>query len=180
MKRLKPKAIAVVGTKKSGKTTTTESLIKELTRRGYRVAAIKHVSEPDFTIDTPEKDTWRFAQAGARTIVSAAAKEIATIEKTPLETVPLEAILEKCRGNDVALIEGLRKAVAKKKGIHKIVVAKSMDEAVNALEKYKPIIAFSGPYSTENLNFKIPYADAQTNPEKLVDIVEERLFKRRR
>jgi molybdopterin-guanine dinucleotide biosynthesis protein B len=180
MKRLKPKAIAVVGTKKSGKTTTTESLIKELTRRGYRVAAIKHVSEPDFTIDTPEKDTWRFAQAGARTIVSAAAKEIATIEKTRLETIPLKAILEKCKGNDVILIEGLKKDVAKKRDIAKIAVTKSMDEAVSALEKYKPIIAFSGPYSTENLNSQIPYADGQTNPKKLANFVEEKLFRKRR
>jgi molybdopterin-guanine dinucleotide biosynthesis protein B len=180
MKNLKPKAIAVVGTKKSGKTTTIEGLVKELTRRGYKVAAIKHVSEADFTIDTAKKDTWRFAQAGARTIVSAAAKEIAIIEKTPLETVPLEAILEKCRGNDVVLIEGLKEDVAKKKNIAKIVVARSMDEAVNALEKYKPIIAFSGAYSTENVDFKIPYADGQTNPEKLADIVEEKLFRKRR
>jgi molybdopterin-guanine dinucleotide biosynthesis protein MobB len=174
---MKPQVIAVVGTKKSGKTTTTENLIRELTRRGYKVAAIKHVPEPDHTIDTPGKDTWRYAQAGARTIVSAAPNEIATIEKTSLETVSIDALLKRCRGTDVVFIEGLKKRVAKRKNIPKIVVTKTMDEAVNATENYKPIIAFSGPYDTENLNFETPYADSLTNPEKLADIIEKILKK---
>jgi molybdopterin-guanine dinucleotide biosynthesis protein B len=178
VKDLKPKIIAVVGAKKSGKTTTAENIIRELTKRGYKVAAIKHVSEPNFTIDTPEKDTWRYAQAGARTIVSAAAKEIATIEKISLETVKLETLLKKCKGNDIIIIEGFKKAVAEEKNLPKIVVTKSMDEAVNAVKTYKLIIAFSGPYCTENLSFKIPYENAQTNPEKLVNIIEEKLLKK--
>ena len=112
---MKQQVVAVVGTKKSGKTTTIENLIRELTRRGYKVAVIKHVPEPDHTIDTPGKDTWRYAQAGAKTIVSAAANEIATIEKTPLETVKLDTLIKKCKGNDIVFIEGLKKKVAKRK-----------------------------------------------------------------
>jgi molybdopterin-guanine dinucleotide biosynthesis protein MobB len=175
---LKIQVIAVVGTKKSGKTTVIETLIRELTRRGYKVAAIKHVPEPDHTIDTSGKDTWRYAQAGAKTIVSAAANEIATIEKTPLETVSLDALIKRCKGNDVVFIEGLKKKVAKRKTIAKIVVAKTMDEAVNAVETYKPIVAFSGPYSTENINFDLPYADALTNSLELADIIENKLLKK--
>lgn len=176
---MKIQVIAVVGTKKSGKTTTIENLTRELTRRGYRIAAIKHVPEPDHTIDTPGKDTWRYAQAGAKTIVSAAANEIAVIEKTPLTTVSLDALIRRCRGNDVVFIEGLKKKIAKQKGIPKIVVAKTMDEAVNAVKTYKPILAFSGPYSTKNLNFEMPYADALENPQELADIIENKLFKHR-
>ena len=175
---MKQQVIAVVGTKKSGKTTTIENLIRELTNRGYKVAAIKHVPELDHTIDTPGKDTWRYAQAGAKTIVSAAASEIATIEKTSVETVKLDALIRKCKGNDIVFIEGLKKRVAKRKDISKIVVAKTMDEAVNALEIYKPILVFSGPYSTKNLNFEIPYADALTNAQELADIIENKLIKK--
>jgi molybdopterin-guanine dinucleotide biosynthesis protein B len=175
---MKQQVIAVVGTKKSGKTTTIENLIRQLTNRGYRVAAIKHVPEPDHTIDTPGKDTWRYAQAGAKTIVSAAASEIATIEKTPLETVKLDALIKRCKGNDIVFIEGLKKRVAKRQDIPKIVVAKTMYEAVNAIEAYRPILAYSGPYSTENLNFQIPYADAKETPEKLADIIENNLPKK--
>ncbi len=171
-------AIAVVGAKKSGKTTTTENLIRELTKRGYKVAAIKHVSEPDFTIDTPEKDTWRYAQAGAKTIISAAANEVTTIEKIALKEVSLNALLEKCKGNDIIFIEGLKKQVATKKNIPKIVVVKSKEEALNAQETYKPILAFSGPYSTGHLNLKIPYADATKNPQKLANIIEKTTLKK--
>ncbi len=176
---MKSTVIAVVGTKKSGKTTTIENLIRELTRRGYRVAAIKHIPEPDHTIDTPGKDTWRYAQAGAKTIVSAASNEIATIEKIPLETVSLNSLIGRCKGNDIVFTEGLKKQVAKRKNMPKIAVVKTSEEAINALETYKPILAFSGSHSTKNLNTEIPYANALENLKELADIIENKLLKSR-
>lgn len=175
--KMNTEAIAVIGIKKSGKTTTIEKLILELTKRGYNVAVIKHISEPDFTIDTPGKDTWKFAQAGAKTIITAAANETATIERIPIDNLSLNVLLQKCAGNQIILIEGLKKQVARNKDIPKIIVAKTKQEAENALETYKPIMAFSGPYATNALSKEIPYADAQKNPEKLVDIIENRLLK---
>lgn len=174
---MKPRAIAVVGIKNSGKTTTIENLIRELTKRGYSVAVIKHISEPDFTIDTAGKDTWKFAQAGAKTVITAATNETATIEKIPIENLSLNVLLEKCAGNQLILIEGLKKHVATNKNIPKIIVAKTKQEAENALETYKPIIAFSGPYDTNALSKEIPYVDAQKNPEKLVNIIANKLLK---
>ncbi|MBS7635908.1 molybdopterin-guanine dinucleotide biosynthesis protein MobB [Candidatus Bathyarchaeota archaeon] len=47
--------IAVLGSKESGKTTTIEALTRELTRRGYKVAAVKHIPERDFTIEQRAK-----------------------------------------------------------------------------------------------------------------------------
>jgi molybdopterin-guanine dinucleotide biosynthesis protein MobB len=169
---LKRTVIAVVGTKKSGKTATIETLIRELSRRGYKVAAIKHVPEPNHTIDTPGKDTWRYASAGAITVVSAAANEIATIEKVPLETVSIDNLVKRCTGNDVVFIEGFKKRVAKRKNVWKIVVVETADEVNNAFGAYEPIIAFSGSYSTEKLTSKIPYANALEKPGKLADIIE--------
>jgi molybdopterin-guanine dinucleotide biosynthesis protein MobB len=174
---VKPTVIAIVGDKKVGKTTTTENLISQLTQRGYKVAAVKHVSEQDFSIDTPGKDTWRFAQHGAKTILVVSPNEVATIEKGSTENRPLKALLAKCRSNDVVFIEGLKKTVAKKRNIPKIVVVTSEEEAANALQLYKPILAFSGPYNTEKAGFAIPYADALKNPAKLADIIENKLKK---
>jgi molybdopterin-guanine dinucleotide biosynthesis protein B len=171
------RVIAVVGGKRSGKTTTIENMIRELTRRGYRVAAVKHVSEPGFTIDTSRKDTWRFARAGAETVISVAAEEVATIEKASLKDLSLETLLRKCRGKDVVFVEGLKELVAEEKSVPKIVVVRSMKEAVNALERFRPILAFSGPYSTESSVSGFPYADALKNPEKLADIIEEKLLR---
>jgi molybdopterin-guanine dinucleotide biosynthesis protein MobB len=170
--------IAVVGSKKSGKTTTIENLIKEFTKRGCKVAAIKHIAEPDFTIDTAGKDTWKFAKAGAKTIITMAANEIATIEKGTTENVPLEKLLKKCRGNDIVLIESFKKHVALKKTIPKIVVTKSKKEATDALKTFKPILAFSGPYSTKTLSLAAPYADGLKNPQKLADIIEKTMLKK--
>jgi molybdopterin-guanine dinucleotide biosynthesis protein B len=170
-------AIAVVGTKKSGKTTTIENLTRELTKRGYKVAAIKHIPEPDFTIDTTGKDTWRYAQAGAKTIVAKGPNQIVTIQKTTQNT-PLTTLLKKCTTNDIVFIEGFKKTVAQNQNIPKIAVTKNQSEAENAQKTYNPIIAFTGPYNTTTLNPHIPYANAQTNPQKLTNIIEKTTLKK--
>jgi molybdopterin-guanine dinucleotide biosynthesis protein B len=170
---MKIPVIAVVGSKSSGKTTTIEVLTNELTRRGYKIAAIKHIPEPNFTMDREEKDTWRFAKSGAKTIISVASNEIATIEKVNENNFSLKNILKKCAGNDIVFLEGFRKLVGKKRNIQKIVVVKSEEDALEALKYFKPILAFTGPYSTENLNLEVPYADVLKNPKKLADIVEK-------
>jgi molybdopterin-guanine dinucleotide biosynthesis protein MobB len=167
-----PKVIAVVGGKSSGKTTTMEVLIRELTKRGYRVAAVKHVPEPNFTIDHAGKDTWRFAQSGAKTIISVAANEVATLEKVNPNDFSLKRILQKCRGNDIVFLEGFREHVGKDKSIPKIVVVKSAGEAAEAVKTFNPILAFAGPYSTASLKLAIPYIDVLKNPGEIADIVE--------
>jgi len=58
------KIISVVGHSGSGKTTLIEKLLLELTRRGLRVATIKHAHHK-VQLDTPGKDSWRYSQAGA-------------------------------------------------------------------------------------------------------------------
>jgi molybdopterin-guanine dinucleotide biosynthesis protein B len=171
MKR--PVVIAVVGSKSSGKTTTIEALTKELTKRNYKIAVVKHIPELDFTVDTKGKDTWRFAVSGAKTIISVAPDEIATIEKVKAKGFPLKEILQKCKGHDIVFLEGFKKFVGKKKDIYKIAVVRSAKEISEVVKNFEPILAFTGPYSTEKLNLKIPYVDILKNPEKIVDIVEK-------
>lgn len=167
----KQTVIAVVGSKSSGKTTTIEALTRELTKRGYKVAAIKHIPEPNFTIDTTGKDTWRFARAGAKTIISVSSNEIATIEKTE-ENLTVNKILQKCKNNDFVFIEGFKNLVSKNKAIPKIVTVKSAEEILEAQKTFNPIIAFAGPYSPKNLKTEIPYVDVLKNPEKIANIAE--------
>jgi len=172
-KNKKPKIIAVIGGKSSGKTTTIETLTRVLTKRGYKIAAVKHIPEPDFTIDNEGKDTWRFAQSGARTIISVASNEVATIEKTDTKNPSPEKILQKCENIDVVFLEGFRKFISKNKNIPKIVAVKSAEEAFEAIRDFKPILAFTGPYSVEHLNLEIPYFDVLKNPQQLANIVEK-------
>lgn len=50
-------ALSFIGRKNSGKTTLLEKTIAELTRRGLKVATIKHHGHPDFDIDVPGRDS---------------------------------------------------------------------------------------------------------------------------
>jgi len=168
---MKKTVVAVVGSKRSGKTTTVEALISELAKRGHKIAAVKHISEQDFTIDTRGKDTWRYARAGAKTIISMAASEIATIERVS-GNYSLRDILERCKGHDIVFLEGFKRLVSKQRNIPKIVVVKTANEATAALKTFEPILAFSGPFSTEAMGLKIPYVDATKSPEKLADLLK--------
>jgi molybdopterin-guanine dinucleotide biosynthesis protein MobB len=174
---LKTTVIAVVGNKSSGKTTTIEVLTKELTKRGYKIAAVKHIPEPNFTIDTEEKDTWRFAQSGAKTIVSVSSDEIATIEKMDTTSFSLEEILQRCRGVDLIFLEGFKKLVSKHCDIPKIVTVKSAEDAFEASKTFKPILAFTGLYTIETLNLNFAYMNILENSEKIVNIVEKHVKK---
>jgi molybdopterin-guanine dinucleotide biosynthesis protein B len=167
---LKKIIIAVVGCKKSGKTTVVESLTRELAKREHKVAVVKHISEQNFTIDTKGKDTWRFAESGARTIISVSSGEVATIEKSD-KRISLRAILQRCKGNDIVFLEGFRELVGKNKAVLKIVVVNSPQEASEAIKNFEPILAFTGRYSPKKSC--LPYIDALRNPEKMADMIEK-------
>ena len=59
-----PPVVIFVGHSGSGKTTLIEKLLPELTRRGLRLATIKHAHHR-VALDQPGKDSWRYKQAGA-------------------------------------------------------------------------------------------------------------------
>ena len=62
--------IAITGFQNSGKTTATESIVRELCRRNYRVGTFKHCHH-GYDLDRPGKDSWRHRQAGAiRTVLT--------------------------------------------------------------------------------------------------------------
>lgn len=163
--------LAVVGRKKSGKTTTIENLVSKLSKRGISIAVIKHISKPDFTIDTVGKDTWKFAQAGAKKIISVAQNEIAEIEKKSIEEISLEILLKKCETNEFVIIEGLKKIVSKNKNIPKIAIVNSKEEFDNAINLFEPILAFSGSFQPKEIDPIIPYFDGIENSQKLADLV---------
>lgn len=100
--------ISVVGHSDSGKTTLIEGLLKELKRRGLRVATVKH-DVHGFDIDIPGKDTWRHAQAGADIVVISSPAKVALIEKVSQER-GLEQICAGLEGKaDLVLTEGYKR-----------------------------------------------------------------------
>lgn len=170
--------VAVVGSRKSGKTTTVEALVRELTKKGYRVGTIKHVNEPDFTFDARDKDTWRHAQAGARVIVGVATEETVVIKKGNTSRCTLHDLTRNFKDDiDVVVLEGFRSLVAQDLAVPKIVAAKTKKEIEEALRFFKPILGFTGAIPKNQVTVsEIPYVDVKTEPEKLMMIVDKRIW----
>ena len=168
--------IAVVGTRQSGKTTSIETIIQGLTKRGRRVAAIKHISEDDFTIDTAQKDTWRYTKSGAQIVAGVAQHEIAIIKKVDTTKFNINQITKVCENNfDLLILEGFRKLVEKRPNVQKIIAAKTIEEVLDASKRYRPILAFVGPLQSQTTKMQIPYINPFKEPEKLVNLVSEKL-----
>jgi molybdopterin-guanine dinucleotide biosynthesis protein B len=105
--------ISIVGKSDSGKTTLIEKLVPELTRRGYRVATVKHDMH-EFEVDREGKDSWRHKQAGAHTVVISSPKKIALIRDVERD-LKLEEIRDKLiQDVDLILTEGYKKDVQPK------------------------------------------------------------------
>lgn len=125
--------IAVIGSKKSGKTTTIETLVQRLTKEGHKIATAKHITETNFTIDTEGKDMRRHAKAGASTLVSVAPNELTTIKKLDTTKYDLSEIVRNVEDDaDIIILEGFKKLVEKNPDIPKIVAAKTTSEVLEA------------------------------------------------
>lgn len=92
----------------SGKTTLMEKLIREMTRRGYQVGAIKSDCH-GFEIDKRGKDSWRFTQAGAKATAVIGPTQYALIRQTVTKH-GLEQIASMMEGMDIILVEGFKMA----------------------------------------------------------------------
>lgn len=80
--------ISIVGKSNSGKTTLIEKVIPFLTKKGYRIATIKHCAH-GFEMDKEGKDTWKHKKAGAKAIVAVSENRLALItDITPSRTLP--------------------------------------------------------------------------------------------
>ena len=168
--------VAIVGSSNSGKTTALEEIIKGLTKKGYTVASAKRIPEPEFTIDTEGKDTWRHAKAGASTILSVAPNELTIIKKAVTKKYTLEQLISEIPDEtDIIVIEGFKSLVGEDMTIPKIVATKTDNEISAALERYKNIIVFIGHIPDRKVETDIPFMDAINETEKLVALVNKKV-----
>jgi molybdopterin-guanine dinucleotide biosynthesis protein B len=104
-----PKCIIsfVAAASNSGKTTLIEKVVKILKARGLRVAVVKHASA-GFDLDKPGKDSWRFQEAGADSVVLVGPERVALMKK--VEDDPSSEELVLLAGDvDLVLFEGFKK-----------------------------------------------------------------------
>ncbi len=98
--------ISVVGKKHAGKTTMVVALAQEWTRRGKRVATLKHGTHPA-TLDTEGTDTWRhFNEGGAERVLIEAPATRVFFERVSEESDPIALARRFMLGVDIVIAEG--------------------------------------------------------------------------
>ena len=105
--------ISIVGKSDSGKTTLIEKLVPELTRRGYRIATVKH-DVHGFEVDREGKDSWRHKRAGAHTVVISSPQKVALIRDVERDLSLMEIRDKLIREVDLVLSEGYKRDVQPK------------------------------------------------------------------
>jgi molybdopterin-guanine dinucleotide biosynthesis protein B len=106
--------IGIAGWKKSGKTTLVVRLIEEFTRRGLKVASIKHAHH-NFQIDDAETDSARHRRAGAAQVAVVSAKRWALISELGGASEPdLAEVLAWLGPCDLVIVEGYKSAAVPK------------------------------------------------------------------
>lgn len=117
-----------MGWKKSGKTTVVESLVRELTKRGYHVATAKHINQKGFSMDIRGKDTWRHAVAGANPVAGVSDIEMSLLIKNGMEKFSLDSLLSFMPIADVVVLEGFSRIVLNDERVGKILCVRDIRE----------------------------------------------------
>jgi molybdopterin-guanine dinucleotide biosynthesis protein B len=118
--------LGIAGWSGTGKTSLIVRLIPELTRRGYRVATVKHAHH-DFDIDTPGKDSYEHREAGAVEVAISSAQRWAILhDNGPAPEPSLEQILARMSPADLYLVEGYKSAPHPKIEIHRETLKRDM------------------------------------------------------
>ncbi|MCK5181639.1 MAG: molybdopterin-guanine dinucleotide biosynthesis protein B [Dehalococcoidia bacterium] len=110
--------VAIVGKSQSGKTMLVEQLIRELKKRGYRIAALKH-SHCGVEIDHPGKDSWKFTQAGSDAVCISSPDKVAFIRNLNCELKVEEITPILGSEFDLVLAEGFKKSKIRKIEVHR-------------------------------------------------------------
>ena len=162
------KVFSVYGISDSGKTTTIENLIKGLKNRGYSVGSVKEIHSEAFAIDTEGSNTYRHKQAGAELVTARGMYETDVLFPKKL---PIDDILE-LYTQDYVVLEGVTDSE-----VPKILCAPDIQQIEEKLDD--TVFAISGVISNEISESRgLPVINAITKAEKLVDLVEQRVFKK--
>ena len=165
--------VAVVGSKESGKTMTIEILTRGLSRRGYRVATVKHIPKRNFTIDREGTDTWRHARAGASIVVSVAPEELAAIKRVNTENYDLTRILRECGEEvDIIILEGFKGLVERDIHVLKIIAVKEVKEIHEMSKRFSPVLAYVGSIPAGEVPSSINYVNMTEDRGNIVNLVD--------
>ena len=104
------RVLGIVGWSGAGKTTLITQLIPLLSRRGLRVATLKHAHHA-FDVDQPGKDSYEHRKAGAcEVLVSSARRWVQMHEVGDGVEATLPELLQRVSPCDLILVEGFKAA----------------------------------------------------------------------
>lgn len=137
------RVFGITGWKNSGKTTLTERLVAEFTRRGFAVSTIKHAHHA-FDIDKEGTDSFRHRAAGACEVAIVSEGRWALMHELRGESEPpLDQILARLADCDLVLIEGYKreahpKIEARRQGAKDTAPLSAHDPAIVAVASDTP------------------------------------------
>ncbi|RLB46624.1 MAG: molybdopterin-guanine dinucleotide biosynthesis protein B [Deltaproteobacteria bacterium] len=113
-----PPIVSVVARSNTGKTTLLEGLLPALKEAGLRVAVVKHHHHTS-SFDTPGKDTFRLAEAGADLVVGVSPVQVATFSRETGSDDLDSVIARHCAGYDLVITEGYKRGDYPKIEVHR-------------------------------------------------------------
>jgi len=161
------KVFSVIGTKESGKTTTIENIIKELKKRRYSVGSVKEIHYEKFAIDKEGTNTYRHRAAGAEVITARGYYETDILFPRKLS---MEEVL-RFYDQDFVVLESVTDY-----NLPKILCAYDGREVDGRLDR--SVFVISGKISNSLDKYKdIPVINAIKDSDKLVNLIEEKVYK---
>jgi molybdopterin-guanine dinucleotide biosynthesis protein B len=161
------KILLVVGKKKTGKTTLIEKLIVGLKSKGYKIGSMKYTTQ-DHEFDTPGKDSFRHAQAGAESTLILSPTKIALFSQT-LRSRNLEQLLDFIfAGYDLVIGEGFKNS-----SFPKIEVYDSKKHSGLLCSAKDNLIAVVGDF---NPSVEVPYFPPN-QIDSVIEFVEDHFLK---
>ena len=161
------KILLVVGKKKVGKTTLIENLITGLVSGGRKIGSMKYTTQ-DHQFDTPGKDSFRHAQAGAESTLILSPTKIAlfsrTLRKKKLEEL-LGFVFADC---DLVIGEGFKDS-----SFPKVEVFDSQKHSGLLCSPEDDLIAVVGDVDP---SLEVPYF-SPTQIDSLIELIEDRFLK---
>ena len=100
------KIFGFVGYSGSGKTTLATAVTEILSRRGFKVVALKDAHH-NVDMDTPNKDTWRYRESGAAQVILRTPERWFMQTTTP-EQPDVMSLIKHFDASDFILIEGFK------------------------------------------------------------------------
>lgn len=99
--------ITFIGWHNAGKTTVLCAVVKELCRRGLRVAVMKHTKHTELDTDSSGTDSWRLLEAGAEKVVVVTPEGPISLKGNGLASAGVEGMTRQDRF-DMVLGEGFK------------------------------------------------------------------------